>query len=152
MWCVTYFNMYPNIVFLIIQRSQHLEIMFLQCNGSWLCVNDTGLLQETLIPGAKDRKQSWWQRVLVNSNRRLNLLRVSASTAVSHQLMCLSYFVNRPYNTLSDYVTLFLCYIFEYQVDIALKRGFKRFWSNPERFQIQWHFLGLCFSLFIAFI
>lgn len=98
-------------------------------------------------------QQAWWQRVFVNSNRRVTLLRVSASTAVSRQLMWLNYFVNRPYNTLSDYVTLFLCCIFEYQVDTTLKRDIKRFWWNLERFQTQWCLLGamlfsvVCFNL-----
>lgn len=131
--------MYPSIVFFKIQNSRPLEIMFLQCNGSWLRVNDMRLLQETLIPGANDRHNSHDDRVLVNSNRRVNLLRVSASTAVSLQLLCLSYFVNRSYNTLSDYITLFLCCIFEYQVDIALKGALK----VPNQTQRDFKFNGI---------
>lgn len=96
-------------------------------------------------------QQAWWQRVFVNSNRRVTLLRVSASTAVSLQLMWLNYFVNRPYNTLSDYVTLFLCCIFEYQVDTTLKRDIKRFWWNLERFQTQWCLLGAMLFLCCLF-
>lgn len=94
-----------------------------------------------LIPGANDKHNRQMTESSLKSNRSVNLLRVSASTAVSLQLMWLSYFVNRPYNTLPDYVTFLLCCIFEYQVDTTLKRDFNRFGWNPGSFQIQWRLL-----------
>ena len=124
------------------------------CSSSWLHISEWSVIapKDPQTRCRRQPQQAWWQRALVKSNRRVNLLRVSASAAVSLQLMWLNYFVNRLYNILSDYVTLFLCCIFEYQVDTALERDFKRFWWNPERFHIQWHLLDVVLFTFGYFI
>lgn len=83
-------------------------------------------------------QQAWWQRGFVNRDRRVTLLRVSASTAVTLQRIWLSYLVNRPYNTL--WLCYFLSCVFQYQL-IEHVKEIGRFWWILRRFQIQWHLL-----------
>lgn len=139
------FKLYSNhcVFFPLNLKESALEIMILQCMVP-SCITCKLYVITSKSPHTRCKwqtQQAWWQRVFIKINRRVNLLRGSTSTAVFLQLMWLNYFLNNL-KIHSDYVTLFLCCLFEYKVDSALKSDFRRFWWNSERFQIQWHLLS----------